>query len=368
MGTLWGLNCVGKLYRDDGLLATSASRKQNEKLKQDIIKIYEEEGLRLTIHPNKKIVHFLDITLNLEDGSYEPYLKDGNIPLYINAKSNHPPAVIKAVPLGINRRLCKISSSKDAFERTKGPYQQALLDSGFKHTLEYSEEDGSTQPSRRRSRKIIYWIPPFTLNVSTNLGEKFLNLVNKCFPKGSVLCKAFNRNNLKLSYRTMPNIAQKITSHNRGILERSNGGNSINEGTPSSNCNCRDRANCPMEGNCLTSSLVYKATVNQETYIGMTGGQFKTRYNSHKASFRHRNKESETTLSKYIWSEKDKGNDPEIKWECVTVAPTYTPGLGRCILCLREKEKILYYRKESTLNSRMEITNTCRHRRKFILY
>ena len=31
-----------------------------------------EEGLKITITPNKKMVNFLDITLNLEDGSYEP--------------------------------------------------------------------------------------------------------------------------------------------------------------------------------------------------------------------------------------------------------------------------------------------------------
>ena len=75
-----------------------------------------------------------------------------------------------------------------------------------------------------------------------------------------------------------------------------------NEGPPDRDCNCRVRANCHMDGKCLISSLVYKATMNSETYIGMTGGTFKTRYSSHKASFRHKEKESDTTLSKYIWS------------------------------------------------------------------
>ena len=128
------------------------------------------------------------------------------------------------------------------------------------------------------------------------------------------------------------------------------------------------KADCPMQGNCLTESLVYKATVdNKETYIGITGGKFKTRYTAHKASFRNKDKENETTLSKYIWQQKDKGLEPNVKWKCVVNAPTYNPGLGRCILCLREKEKNLYHKEEATLNSRSEVICYCRYRRKFLL-
>ena len=101
--------------------------------------------------------------------------------------------------------------------------------------------------------------------------------------------------------------------------------------------------------------MVYKATVNTETYIGLTGGSFKQRYNGHQSSFRQKHKENETKLSKFIWELKDKGQEPKIQWECVVTAPTYSPNIGRCILCLREKEKILYYKEEATLNSRNEI-------------
>ena len=121
-------------------------------------------------------------------------------------------------------------------------------------------------------------------------------------------------------------------------------------------------------GDCLTESLIYKATVDgNDTYVGLTGGQFKTRFNQHKASFNNKNKEHETKLSKFIWEKKDKGQDPQIKWECITTAPKYNPILGRCILCLREKEQILYHRENASLNCRTEITNTCRHRRKYLL-
>ena len=47
---------------------------------------------------------------------------------------------------------------------------------------------------------------------------------------------------------------------------------------------------CPLNGKCLTESLVYSAKIETPsenfTYIGMTEGSFKTRYNNHNASFR----------------------------------------------------------------------------------
>ena len=85
------LNCHAGLYRDDGLVATSGTPNQIEKQKQAIQKIYNEEGLKITTEANKKIVNFLDVTLNLHNRTFTPYLKDGNIPLYIHVESNHPP-------------------------------------------------------------------------------------------------------------------------------------------------------------------------------------------------------------------------------------------------------------------------------------
>ena len=43
------------------------------------------------------------MTLDLTTGKYKPYNKPGNIPLYINVKSNHPPNIIKNLPETISR-------------------------------------------------------------------------------------------------------------------------------------------------------------------------------------------------------------------------------------------------------------------------
>ena len=49
--------------------------------------------LSITIQTNQKIVNYLDVTFDLNNGSYKPYRKPDNTPLYINVQSNHPPPI-----------------------------------------------------------------------------------------------------------------------------------------------------------------------------------------------------------------------------------------------------------------------------------
>ena len=59
------------------------------------------------------------------------------------------------------------------------------------------------------------------------------------------------------------------------------------------------------------TSVIYQATVTTEgnrpteTYVGLTENSFKTRYASHKSSFRDTNKRLSTELSTHIWHLKD---------------------------------------------------------------
>ena len=77
-----------------------------------ICRIFEQNGLSITIDANLKIVNFLDITLDLSTGAYKPYMKENDHPVYVNMKSNHPQLVLKNIPMGVNNRLNRISSSK----------------------------------------------------------------------------------------------------------------------------------------------------------------------------------------------------------------------------------------------------------------
>ena len=62
------------LYRDDGLAATCASARVTENLKKKIAAIFKSYGLGTTLEANLKIVDFLDVIFNLEDGSFKPYI------------------------------------------------------------------------------------------------------------------------------------------------------------------------------------------------------------------------------------------------------------------------------------------------------
>ena len=93
------------LYRDDGqVVFENVSGPQAEKIKKRIQKIFKENGLQIIILCNLKIVDYLDVTLNLNDGSYKPYRKPDDETMYIHAKSNQPPNIIIKATANFDRR------------------------------------------------------------------------------------------------------------------------------------------------------------------------------------------------------------------------------------------------------------------------
>ena len=88
------------LYRDDGLGVTPSSPRLQEKLRQNIIKIFADQELKITITINQARVDYLDVTLDLESGLYQLYRKPGDRPLYVSSKSNHPHKYLNAYPRG----------------------------------------------------------------------------------------------------------------------------------------------------------------------------------------------------------------------------------------------------------------------------
>ena len=113
----YGKNNVG-LYRDDGLvLLRNANGPQSERTRKDITREFKKQGLNISINTNLKICNFLDVALNLSDGTYDPYRKPNNETLYIDSNSNDPPTIIKHLQAAIGRRISDISSSKELFNR-----------------------------------------------------------------------------------------------------------------------------------------------------------------------------------------------------------------------------------------------------------
>ena len=135
--------------------------------------------------------------------------------------------------------------------------------------------------------------------------------------------------------------------------------------------NCRSKPNCPFNGECLTQCLVYKATSatsrNSFVYYGTSEEEFKSRYNNHTKSFRHRECMNETELSKHVSNLKDHSLDNNLSWEIHKKASPYQCGSKRYGLCLSEKVSIMCADPDILLSKRTGLISKCRHRIKFLL-
>lgn len=364
------------LYRDDGLGAIRSSPRQAENLKKKLCAIFRRLDLKITVETNKNKVDYLDITLDIKNGTYSPYSKPNNIISYVNKKSNHPPNILSNIPESINKRLSTISTNQTIFNAAKPQYQQALEKSGYDYQLKYKEEENNTTqnpPENRRKRNVTWYNPPYSKNVKTNIGRKFLSIISEEFGNHPVLKKLLNKNTVKISYSCMPNMKKIIERHNRSTLEKNKDQDQDTNNDKQTTCNCRKKNECPLNNQCQTSCIIYQATVtskkddSKQTYIGLTATSFKTRYSNHKASFTHRTKQFSTELSKHIWKLKDQEIDYTIDWKIITRTHPYSTASKRCALCTAEKFYIVYRPHLASLNDRRELVTTCRHSSKHLL-
>jgi hypothetical protein len=352
------------LYRDDGLAVVQGSGPQIDRIRKKIIQVFAKEGLKITVEANIKTTNFLDVNLNLDLDSFKPYRKPNDKPNYINVKSNHPPCIKRDLPGMVEKRLSDLSSHKELFDSEKSQYQEALKDSGYTETIQYKNNLINGQTNRSRTRNILWFNPPYNSSVSTNIGKDFLNLLDKHFPARSNLHKYFNRNTIKISYSCMPNIGSIISSHNKKVLGQTS--NITEKG-----CNCKRGTTCPLDGKCLTKSLVYKAEVKvnntSSNYFGLASTTFKTRYSNHTSNFRNANARKCTKLANFVWDLKDGGQAFTIDWSIQSLQPTFDPGSNKCQLCLMEKVVILNSDKRKLINKRHELFTKCLHRRTKLL-
>ena len=185
IATKFGKDRVG-LYRDDGLiLIRGTSARLADKTRKELHELFSKEfDLKITAEITHQPVNFLDITLNLCDDNYLPYRKPNNDPLFIDRRSNHPPLITKQLPSSVNKRISHLSSNKEAFSKSAPLYEAALKRSNYQTNLHYSPTS-CTKP-KTRTRKVIWFNPPFSSNVRTNVSRTFLNLIHKIFNRNSV--------------------------------------------------------------------------------------------------------------------------------------------------------------------------------------
>ena len=246
------------------------------------------------------------------------------------------------------------------------PYQKALDKCGYQSTL-YYEPPTTNKWKDSQQNNILWYNPPFSKNVSTNIRDRFLALVEKHFLKGHELRKILNRNTIKTCYSCMNNTKQTINNHNKCILNSSKPFNDTANNTNTKDtktCSCQQKNTCPLNGNCLQSSLIYQATVTHkdnsttETYIRLTENNFKTRYRNQTTSFQHTKHRNSTELSKHIWTLKENNIDHFILWHILSSRSPYNSTSKWCNLCLKEK-----YLSSTNLNYHhsINIINMCPH-------
>ena len=168
----------------------------------------------------------------------------------------------------------------------------------------------------------------------------------------------------------MPNVSSHISSHNITTLNKCNPAPE----TPDMMCNCHNKQSCPLDGKCLTRSIIYngKLTIgegNVKNYIGLCEPDFKGRYSDHKTSFTHRKYSTKTKLATEFWKAVDEGHNigiNNIEFSILKECSPYRAGSRKCNLCLCEKLFIL--KNEATvINKRDELISKCRHSNKFML-
>ena len=123
-------------------------------------------------------------------------------------------------------------------------------------------------------------------SVRPNIGRIFIKLISKHFAPNHSFVRIFNKNTIKLSYSCMSNIRSKINVHNKKILQPK-------PAELQKLCNCLVKEDCPLYGLCLTSSILYQATIKcsdskykQKRYKGICQTKFKKRYANHKKIIR----------------------------------------------------------------------------------
>ena len=200
--------------------------------------------------------------------------------------------------------------------------------------------------------------------MKSNIGRIFLRLLSKHFPRNHTTHKIFNRNTVKIIYSCLRNISSIISSHNHNILwpkQKSFG------------CNCRAKNECPLNGECQTPSVIYRADVindsndEEKFYFGLADTTFKERYRNHIRDFNHEKYKNSTELAKYIWQLKRDNISFSVKWTIITKVYG-SPNPLLCKLCLTEKLSIINFINDGNmLNKRSELLSRCRHLKKHLL-
>ena len=98
----------------------------------------------------------------------------------------------------------------------------------------------------------------------------------------------------------MSNIKAEMHKHKKNILVEK-----AQQSNPDTQlCNCANKKQCPLNGQCLTESIVYQANITanipgykEKVYLGASETTFKVRYGNHKKWFTKQHHKNDMELS-----------------------------------------------------------------------
>ena len=142
--------------------------------------MFKQKVLQIIIECNLKVVNYLDVTFNLNDGSYRPYRKPNKETNYIHIQSDHPPSITKQLLWSIKKCFSQLSSL-DVFYETKPYYVQCLASPGYNKKTYQQQRENNKNIEKNEKRNVIWFNPPYSISLKTNIGKYFFRLLNKYF-------------------------------------------------------------------------------------------------------------------------------------------------------------------------------------------
>ena len=167
---------------DGGLLALvkSKSARLADKTRKELRKIFELFDLKITAESNLRIVNFLDVTFDLNNGKFRPYRKANDDPLYINRYSNHPSSIIRQL------YLHQLTSALHCFHQMSKHLRNLHLHTKTHLTIGIAtsililttlDQHASYHSKHAEIGNVTSFgltHAPFSMNVSTNIGRIYL--------------------------------------------------------------------------------------------------------------------------------------------------------------------------------------------------
>ena len=113
--------------------------------------------------------------------------------------------------------------------------------------------------------------------------------------------------------------------------------------------NCKIKESCPLQNQCLTPKIIYRADVeneiNSETKFnfGLTEKPFKEQFGNHTRDFKHKTYSKSTELSKLVCDLKEMKINPIVKWSIAEKIYCNTK-IKHCKYCnCKSSRKIVYH-------------------------